>query len=1097
MNRVIPSESLTEELLRLYELALSTGQSVGPDDTSKRFLSVLMSRYNLTSASVWWMNPDAQGFYLLSSVPKVQSVTATRDVEKVILDLSIKLNPLVISPGSPGHAELSSCYNVTDQFFAVYPLSHNGVLVMSTAIEDLFQERLFNSLRPVLRTLESSIMGEIDHEKLVQSESELSHQKGFLKTLVQTLPDLVWLKDPDGVYLACNQRFEEFFGATEAEIVGKTDYDFLDPELVDFFREYDRKAMMKGAPSVNEEKITFASDGHEELLETTKTPMFDMDGKLIGVLGIGHNITEHRKSQEIIQQSELKFRSLVQTMSEGVALHEMVYDSQGHAIDYRILDVNTAFEQLIGIRADTAAGQLASELYDITPPPYLNEYTNVVSTGESLQFETYYPPLQRFFDISAFSPGPGQFATVFLDITERKQSEDALRASEKEFRQLVQNLQAGVVVHGPDSQILLANEQASIILGLSVEQMKGKVAIDPVWNFVREDGTVMPLEEYPVQRVLDTHQPIRGLMIGVDHPARKDRVWVLVSAFPELDADGQLLHAIITFTDITAQKLADQNLRKLSQAVEQSPESIVITNLDTEIEYVNEAFIKAAGYSREEAIGQNPRILNSGKTLQKTYTEMWGKLTQGESWSGEFINQRKDGSEYIEFAIISPLRQPGGSITHYVAVKEDITEKKRLVKELEDHRHHLEDLVEIRTRALAIARQQADAANEAKSAFIANTSHEIRTPMNAIIGMTHLALNTELDDVQANYISKAHSSANALLSLLNDILDLSKIEADKLELERVDFNIREVLNSNLSIIKTSAVERGISLSTDIASDIPEHLLGDLSRLGQVLLNLLSNALKFSSEGDEVSVTVSLQEKNEQDYVLNFSVKDTGIGISSKEQKKLFQPFSQADSSTTRKYGGTGLGLIISKKIVEAMGGEIGIESEPGVGSNFHFFVRLDKQLEDSKTEKGLSRKAVIDVADAREKLKGARLLLVEDNEVNQELASIILSMNGIDTEVASNGQEALKILARESFDGVLMDCQMPVMDGYEATRRIRAQEQFRDLPVIAQTANAMKGDKEKTLDAGMNDNITKPITPDAMLITLAKWIKPVRNGSNQ
>jgi PAS domain S-box-containing protein len=439
-----------------------------------------------------------------------------------------------------------------------------------------------------------------------------------------------------------------------------------------------------------------------------------------------------------------------------------------------------------------------------------------------------------------------------------------------------------------------------------------------------------------------------------------------------------------------------------------------------------------------------------------------------------------------------PISDEQGRPRFLLGLSEDITEAKAIERELHDYRENLERLVQQRTQELQLAKSEAEQANRAKSEFLANMSHEIRTPMNGIIGMTHLLLSGDLQPKQRNFAQRVHESAVGLLGILNDILDFSKIEAGRLELEDLGFRLDELIEQLNSLIGPKAEERSLIIRVELDPRVPPVLIGDPLRLRQVLLNLLSNAVKFSQPGGKVCLSVALQEQNAQRARLLFSVADSGIGMSKADQQKLFQAFSQADASTSRKYGGTGLGLIISKKILGLMGGDIWVDSAPGLGSTFSFSIELGWRA----AEPVLSTPAEQDdLARIQARLQGVRVLLAEDNEINRELVVELLASQGVRAQVAADGEQALHLLEQGDFDLVLMDCQMPNMDGYEATRRIRADDRFRQLPVLALTANAMIGDREKALAAGMNDHIAKPIDPDALFRVMGRWIRPAQEAN--
>jgi PAS domain S-box-containing protein len=808
-----------------------------------------------------------------------------------------------------------------------------------------------------------------------QAEQQLKYQAGLIKSLLDSIPDLIFYKDINGVYLGCNPAFAEFIDLDCVAVVGKTDYELFAPKVAQDFRFHDNKMLARLTARRNEEWVTY-SDGRQILLETLKTPYFDVEGQLIGILGISRDITARKQAEE-------RFKLASESSSDLI----FEYDIKIGALNW-FGDV----DELLGY----APGEFARtiEAWNSLIHPGDRElvdkfFTTAIEQGGKHYAE--YRIIDRNGKIKHWTDSGtvvkdqyGQaikWIGVICDITERKQAEEKLK-----------NYQATL-------ELMINIAKNFINVPLEQLDMEFNQALKTVAEFVKADRAYIFSYDFTAQTCSNTHE------------------WCAP------DVSSHLA------------ELQQVPLNTLDGWIEQhrKNEAIYVQNVST---------LPENSSMRQHLIKQNIKSLIAIPLINKE--EITGFV------GFDFVN----------------------GYYNFTGIEEDVLV---VLAEL---------IVNVNSRfaslnALQTAKYTAEQASKAKSEFLANTSHEIRTPLNAIMGLSKLSLEQEIDPQQRDSLEKIYRSSKMLLGIINDILDFSKIEAGKLELEQHSFYLNEIAEHVQTLFATAAVQKGLKLKLNLAPELEMAFIGDSLRLGQILTNLIGNALKFTERGMvELRISPIKQEPNAIE--LKFEIIDTGVGISTSNANKLFQAFSQADTSITRKFGGTGLGLVISARLVEAMGGKLSFTSSLGRGSNFYFTIQLpiSKQAVAHKNTNNTLIPLLGDYV----------ILLVEDNQINQEIAYRWLEKTQANIIVAENGQIAIEKLQQRKVDLVLMDIQMPIMDGYTASKLII--QQWPKLPIIALSAAVLEEDRRKAQEAGMQAHLKKPLDEKELFATIAYWLKP-------
>jgi PAS domain S-box-containing protein len=1114
------------------------------------------------------------------------------------------------------------------------------------------------------------------------------------KALLEASVDGVIVIDDDGKVLIFNKAAERIFGYSAEEMLGQPVFILL-PEneqqkyrkRMEIFRDSGNRSMLGKSTEIfgrrkNGEIFPFrVSIGETEI-----------DNKHV-FMGIVHDATEQKRMENILKTATqgvsaetgvMFFQSLVRYLAETLnveyALVAMLKDKEtARALAFYnngVIKENFEYD-LRGTPCEQVVGNEPFLYLSGIQSQFPNDYALVELGVESYigvpLFDSKGQPLGLINVMSRRPIRDAEMSKSLLKIfavraaaeIERQRQEWLLKAHNRIFeqmalgvywRQILENICLLYEERFPGSKcsVLVLNENgdrllygAAPSLPEAYNQQVHNLAIGPS---VGSCGTAAYLRKQVIVSDV-TADPLwcdykqLGLTYGfracwstpiISHNDNCLGTFAVYYAEPSEPREDEL-NLIEQFVSLAALCIenhrADIERRKFLRAIEASADTIIITDSNGLIQWANSAFEKTTGYTIREALFKKPgELLSSGKHDKSYYAKMWKTIKAGKVWHGEFINKRKDGSLYTEDVTITPMKDDNGEITHYIAIKRDISERKWMEEELRSSNEQLAAALQKANEMTIIA----ETANRAKSAFLATMSHEIRTPMNAILGMAELLLDTDIDAEQRDYLQTLSKSADILLNLINDILDLSKIEAGKLTLEKTAFNLYEMVEDVGNLFAAIADEKGLEVVVNIDPKLPAHFLGDPVRLRQILANFVSNAIKFTEKGE---IIISVWEGKPVKQIvpgdesevrwLRFSVRDTGIGIPKEKLGVIFEAFTQADSSTTRRFGGTGLGLAICKSLVELMGGQIGVESELNEGSCFYFdiplpvntaadagektaqtpaaaqfadlkvmvvddnhhsreslvkhlehwqcrvepfedpkkaletliaqsdtpyqVVLLDYQMPDFdglefirelKAKKSELEAKIVFLASANNRLDSgtlatygidaqlpkpvrqfslrqtlqrlvadqngkaaltlrrpqnkpdnkavqinAKVLLVEDNPVNQKVAVRMLEKLGCEVEVAINGREGVEMTAAKQYDVVLMDVQMPVMDGFEATRQIREREKNSAVhhTIIAMTANAMEGDRERCLIAGMDDYISKPVSKESLLKILTKW----------
>jgi PAS domain S-box-containing protein len=928
---------------------------------------------------------------------------------------------------------------------------------------------------------------------------ELQESERMYRSLVENAPEGIWAVDALANTTFVNQRMAEMLGYAVYEIVGRPLSSFLVEEDVTIASKCLERCMngVKGRYDLG----FVRKDGTKVYTSLEASPILDESSGLCGAVAYLRDITEGKIMDEALSKSRDFLDKIINSIGDPI----FVKDCQ-----HRYILVNDAHSNLVGRNPEELMGKTPYDLYP-------REQADIFCKNDDEVFETGIENLneEKVTDVGGTThtvitrktlykdkSGNEFLVGIARDITDRKLMENellearddlelrvaertaelekanlALRNSKEYLDKIINSIGDPIFVKDRQHRLILVNDAACKLFGRPREHLLGRTAHDlfPSKKMAEisfhNDEEVFRTGKENANEETNTYAP------GVT-------LTVLVKKTLYIDNAGNRLLVGVT-RDITDRKAAEEALReserRLTDIINFLPDATFVIDKKGLVTAWNHAIEAMTGIKAKDIIGKGnyeyalpfygkkrPILID---LVLKTNEAIEGMYDHIESRDGTLIGEAympsmKGGAVYL-IGSAAVLYDSYGNVFGAIESIRDISERKHAEEELQR------------------AKDAAEVAMRSKSEFLANMSHEVRTPLNAVLGLTGLLLNADLNPEQKDYVETIRSSGNLLLSIINDILDFSKIEGGKMELESQPFDLRSCIEDSLNLVAAKAAEKGLKLRYSVDDRTPEAIVGDITRLRQVLGNLLSNAVKFTDEG-EVEVTVAGHPVESGKHEIHFAIKDTGIGISSDRLDRLFKSFSQVDSSTTRKYGGTGLGLSISKRLVELMGGTIWVESLPGRGSVFHFTI-LAKA---SHLKPGCPGAPVMQPLTDRDRSKPLHILLAEDNDINQKVALQMLRRLGYSADVAANGLEVLRALEHRTYDVILMDIQMPEMDGIEASRTIRQRWPKNGPKIIAITAYALEGDRERCIQAGMNNYISKPIQLKELQAALDSCIQP-------